>query len=441
MKPDELRAALASAAPGGTVTFDSGELEGPFTIDRPLRLVGGGAASVLWAPGGPVLTVREAGVHLADISIEVTRDSDGIALRLEGAARSMPPSFERVRLDGAIEGLVAGQIPRPPSVINLGELPTDRAVDQVITLDVPGPIAVRTALAGLTVTASPLGLHQSMLHLSLKQGVLMPGSLLEARLELEAGGLIVGVRVCGRARGGPDVGEPAESARSPVARLAAASRLLSSRRGLGSSVGLVSEPSMPSARQSVPAPPPAAPPSTAPVPAAASARPPASPDLTTSDVARLVAEARACQASDPDQAVTILTDLIRQVPKSIEARVQLATLQGQQRRFDESREQWEAILALDPAHPHAPSELARCLNRLERFDDAVAVLERALRAPPHQASPEIFRTLALAYHALGRDDEAFWALDKSQSLAPSPALAALRQAWVAHQAQHSGGAS
>jgi len=110
---------LAQALPGTTVSAPSGEFEGPLIIDRPLHLIGQGGSTVLWARQGPVLTIRSGGVHLENLSIEVTEERDGLALLLEGEARRQPPHIQQVQLLGRAEGWATGERWRVPRVNQL----------------------------------------------------------------------------------------------------------------------------------------------------------------------------------------------------------------------------------------------------------------------------------------------------------------------------------
>ena len=65
---------------------------------------------------------------------------------------------------------------------------------------------------------------------------------------------------------------------------------------------------------------------------------------------------------------------------------------------------YRAALAIDPAWPSAQRRLGNLLVRLDRFDEAVPLLELAYRAEP--ANPAALKGLGLAYTWTGRTEEA-----------------------------------
>ena len=189
--------ALMQTPPGGEVQVPAGEFEGPFVIDQPLRLVGVGPASVLWTRHGLAMTIRSGGVSLEGLALEVTEDDDGIALQIEGAAQAAPPLFKGVWLLGRAEGLGPGRRWRVPRVIDLGRIQPNAAIQRTVGLEVVGPLAVKTELAGLTVTTQPLDGDRLALRLVLDGTGLSAGCILEGRVDVEAGGLLTAIRLTG----------------------------------------------------------------------------------------------------------------------------------------------------------------------------------------------------------------------------------------------------
>lgn len=97
----DLQQALLDAPLGSEVRLPAGEFEGPFVIERSLTIIGQGPATTLWAKSGPVVQITFPGVTLRRLAIEVTGDSEDVALlATDGAA----PELDEVRVRGRIEG-------------------------------------------------------------------------------------------------------------------------------------------------------------------------------------------------------------------------------------------------------------------------------------------------------------------------------------------------
>jgi Flp pilus assembly protein TadD len=126
-------------------------------------------------------------------------------------------------------------------------------------------------------------------------------------------------------------------------------------------------------------------------------------------------------------------DLLRRAvllePHSGDAHGELAIVLEKRGEIASARGEWGAVLAVNPDYPGALIRLARCCNLLGRYEETVAVLEQHLADPENLGSADLLAALAVAYHSLGRDDEALWAIDKSLEAHADPRLLALRRAW------------
>ncbi len=387
----DLAAAIAATEDGRELRVEPGEFEGPWVIERPIRLIGMGSVSVLWAHRGPVLTVRAPGTHLEALALEVTDEEDGTALLAEGPALTQQPSLAKVRVIGNVLGLRDGKNWRLPKVVDFGTVPSDGAVEKTIGLEPSSSLDVRADLAGLTWRTSRLSGGALGLHLSLDASGLTPGSLLETRMEIEVDGLIALVRLTGRigrrelrhvARGG--------------------SRAIDLLRGDVGSVGAPG-PSSPSTG--------------------------GSPNEDTWAQSLVQAARDAHSQGEPDKAVELLIQAVRISPDDPEAHVLLATVYEVRGEVEEACKEWQRVTAVQPKHPEAPLRLARCLNQLGRFSQAIELLEETMRGDGRAENPDLLRALATSYYKVDRFDEALWALDRAQELAFDAKLAALRLAW------------
>jgi len=137
----------------------------------------------------------------------------------------------------------------------------------------------------------------------------------------------------------------------------------------------------------------------------------------------------AVSANDLDTAAERLSQAVIQAPGNAELHASLASVYSRQGHISGASDQWQQVLSLDPEHKDAHRQIAHCYTQLNRFEDASAMLEQALRHPSRRTDLALYRALAMAYHKQGRLDEAIWALDRAQSIHFDPKLAALRNIW------------
>ncbi len=420
MKTFDLTQTLAQATPGSEVQVVAGEFNGTWVLDRPVRLVGVGPASVLWAGNGPVLRILSPGVQLEGLSIEVTDQQDGIALVIEERAFSKLPTFTRVRVKGSVEGLGLRRHWRVPSVIDIGRVMLGMIIRRTIGLDVSGPVDIRPDLAGLKVLVRDEADGRLTLQLELNSSELSPGTLLDGCLEIEAQGLISQIRLTGHiepldnlpriSQGGTatsplDLLNQVETRPRPIAPAPFETRRQSAQNRPQSPTGHTAESTT---EQELPE----------------------STDDELSWVESLMQEADAAlKQDDTDKAIALLSQGIYLKPNEVKPHAQLALVYSRRGNFDAARGEWERVFALDLKYPHAYRELANCYNQLNLFDQAIHLLEQALRFPENKQGPETLRALGMAYSKAERFDEAIWALDQAQKIKFDPKLAALHKVW------------
>jgi nitrous oxidase accessory protein len=100
---DALRARLAAAAPGATIRVAAGDYEGPFTIEKPLRLLGAPGAVLRGNHRGNVVAIRAPDVELAGFVVRGSgRDlsADNSAIHITGARAFIHDNRVRDTLHG-----------------------------------------------------------------------------------------------------------------------------------------------------------------------------------------------------------------------------------------------------------------------------------------------------------------------------------------------------
>jgi hypothetical protein len=402
MNAHELREALRLGGAHQPFTLESGELQGPWLIERAVHLIGDPTLStVLWARRGPVVTIRGGGVRLENVAIEVTEETDGIALVLEDRACSQPPTFVNVRLLGRAEGFPSGRRFLVPRVIDLGRIAPNGGIRRSLDFETHEPPRISVQLTGLTSDLQPHPLRPagSMLALTYNGNGLQLGWFLEGTVEIAAGGLVARVRVCGvvdSAGQGPLLPPPGSTA-LPMPEVSSGPRVQG-----GNAKG--PRPNLPNPAVATP-----------------------TSILGGDDVLRQARDA--VQTDDLLRAEAILMQAVQKDSENPQLLGELAQVQERAGHYDRAAAVWRALAAAVPHDPAIRRGLARCLTRQEHFAQAVQVLEEAVQLPAGQDDAEVLRALAQTYANVGRFREAVWALDRAQAIDPSPRLEPLRRLW------------
>lgn len=101
-------------------------------------------------------------------------------------------------------------------------------------------------------------------------------------------------------------------------------------------------------------------------------------------------------------------------PEYVPALLRLGLVCNDARRFEEAVGFVRRAAAREPANPYAYEELAEALYGLDRYEEAAAAAERALRLTPDAPAPHYFAGLARA--ALGQRDAALAHLARLKAL-------------------------
>lgn len=175
--------ALRGLDPGAEIELMVGEYEGPFVIDRPLRVVGQGSGSVLWARRGPVIIVQSPGVSLEHLAIEATFDSQDLAILAEPQTN---PVLKDVTVRGQFRDMTTSHDSwQLPPVIDLGDLVPQQLFTTFVAVTLTEPIVVDTDIEGLRATiefAGPTG--QCWLCLEYAPQYLRPETLVRGQIQL-----------------------------------------------------------------------------------------------------------------------------------------------------------------------------------------------------------------------------------------------------------------
>ena len=414
MNPADLATQLAKAAPGTEIRVGAGEFEGPWSIDTSVRLVGVGPATVLWAKRGPVLIIRAPGVCLEDLSVEVAENPDEVAIELADAALTQPSTFKGVRVIGAIAGLDSNRPWRPPAVVDLGGVPENATYRKVCRFQAPKPISVRADLTGLQAKAQFTGQGQCVVQLDFSAQGLLAGSQLEGQIELALSGLSCPARVIGRIE---PRGSRAPASDPPLGREVAPPAPLTPRSQQVMSPSPPHSPMQP---------------------------PPPEPDPPGNEVAWatfLQNEARrSAENGDSERAIDLLVQVLKLEPDAPDVHADLGHLYAKRGYVEGSAAEWEKVFEMNRSFPNAQVEIARCYNQLCRYQETVALMERAAVKPLGSRPVDIYAALAMAYYHLSRLDEALWSLSKVIELNPNDAKTkALHLVWSRQKSRSANG--
>ena len=124
---------------------------------------------------------------------------------------------------------------------------------------------------------------------------------------------------------------------------------------------------------------------------------------------------RAGKAADAQKTLERAIEL---EPRSAHARRVLASTWVRLNETGKAEKLYREAIALEPRDWRGPNELAILLNRLGRNAEALQVLEQLNRELP--SNSVILLNLSVAYHALGREDEAATAIQRSMEITPTP---------------------
>ncbi|TWT74232.1 tetratricopeptide repeat protein [Allorhodopirellula solitaria] len=137
---------------------------------------------------------------------------------------------------------------------------------------------------------------------------------------------------------------------------------------------------------------------------------------------------RAVTQEDADKKLADLNAAIEANPGNADALRQRAGAQLQAGDVERAVEDLQRVLELDPTNQQIAQETVQQLVDLDRADDAVALLSKAIAASPSEG---LYRLRAILYRMLEKEDEAFADLNKALAMQPKDPLALLQRAELA----------
>ncbi len=126
-------------------------------------------------------------------------------------------------------------------------------------------------------------------------------------------------------------------------------------------------------------------------------------------------------AGSPEEAVSLLEEVIRRRPRATMAYLNLASIQFATGRVEDSVATLQSATAIDPGNPWITGRLGAVLSEAGAPDKGLPLLRAAAETAPGDA--EILNSLGVAYARLGRTAEALVAFDRVLALDPSSASA------------------
>jgi tetratricopeptide (TPR) repeat protein len=119
---------------------------------------------------------------------------------------------------------------------------------------------------------------------------------------------------------------------------------------------------------------------------------------------------------DKDQAIAILSSLVKSQPDLALAHFNLASVYAQQNRFREAADEYGKALGLDPSNDVARVSLVKALTILSQYSEALPLIEDHARRHPKDF--EGHKLLGIVYRGLGRDAEAEAELRRAVEMRP-----------------------
>ncbi len=137
---------------------------------------------------------------------------------------------------------------------------------------------------------------------------------------------------------------------------------------------------------------------------------------------------RAVTQTDLDKKMADLNAAIKANPQNVDALRQRAGAQLQAGKVEGAVEDLQRVLELDPTNQEIAQATVRQLVDMDRADDAVALLSKAIAASPSEG---LYRLRAILYRMLEENDKAFADLNKALAMQPKDPLALLQRAELA----------
>jgi tetratricopeptide (TPR) repeat protein len=146
---------------------------------------------------------------------------------------------------------------------------------------------------------------------------------------------------------------------------------------------------------------------TAPAPTPVVAPPAEPPAPTKNNGDELFSQAvQAFDARKFDEAEQLFSQVLEREPNNVSAAYDLGVVSERKGDFRRAQERYEAAHKLDPHHTPTLLNLGRVYRLLGQFDLAIALYEKALKAPGREFDAQLLNNLAVSYRLAKRYDKA-----------------------------------
>jgi tetratricopeptide (TPR) repeat protein len=124
------------------------------------------------------------------------------------------------------------------------------------------------------------------------------------------------------------------------------------------------------------------------------------------------AAVKAFDAQKYDEAEALFSRVLKMAPNNVSAAYNLAVVSERRGDFRRARERYEAAHALDPGHTPTLLNLGKVYRLQARFDQAIALYERALKLPGREFDPQLLNNLTVAYRLARQYEKAVQTIQK-----------------------------
>jgi tetratricopeptide (TPR) repeat protein len=121
---------------------------------------------------------------------------------------------------------------------------------------------------------------------------------------------------------------------------------------------------------------------------------------------------RAFDAHKYDEAEALFSRVLKMAPNNVSAAYNLGVVSERRGDFRRARERYEAAHALDPGHTPTLLNLGKVYRLQARFDQAIALYERALKLPGREFDPQLLNNLTVAYRLARQYEKAVQTIQK-----------------------------